>query len=202
MFSTLDVSRETSDRLGAFTALLERWGQTLNLVSRHDLGTSIQSRHIADSLSLVSHLPAGTTRLVDLGSGAGFPAIPIAIVTGCHVDLVESDGRKAAFLTTVLATLRLRGTVWPGRIEACRVASAGCLTARALAPLPKLLRYAHPLLLPGGTALFPKGRHVEEEIAAASQTWHMKADILPGWSQDARILKITGLEPKHDVLQE
>ena len=182
--------------------LLERWGQALNLVSRHDLTTGVQSRHIADSLSLVDHLPADLPRLIDLGSGAGFPAIPIAIVTGCHVDLVEADGRKAAFLTTVLATLQLRGTVWPDRIEACNVSPAICLTARALAPLHKLLHYAHPLLLPGGMALFLKGRRAEEEITAATQTWRMKTDVLPGWSRDARILKITGLEPRHDVLQE
>ncbi len=146
---------------------------------------------------MAPHIPVGLDRLIDLGSGAGLPAIPIAIVTGCHVDLIESDRRKAAFLQTTLATLNLPGTVWPERIEKSRVPPANVITARALAPLTVLLAYAHPFLNEGGFALFAKGERAEAEIQAAQEKWQMDINILPGSAKHSRILKISGLKPVH-----
>jgi 16S rRNA (guanine527-N7)-methyltransferase len=192
------VPRETQERLDAFVSLLGRWNRTLNLVSKLDLAQNLGERHVAQSLALISHLPGEIDRFIDLGSGGGFPALPIAIATGLHVDLVESDQRKGAFLETALATLGVRGRVWTQRIEICEVPPAKCLTARALAPLPMLLTYAYPLLQPGGIALFLKGDRVEAEIQTARATWQMQSDLINSDPNGSRILKISRLEPAHD----
>jgi 16S rRNA (guanine527-N7)-methyltransferase len=193
-----DVPRETQARLDAFVTLLARWNRMLNLVARADLENGqLRPRHMQESLLLAANFPPGIDRFIDLGSGGGFPALPVAIVTGYHVDLVEADQRKAAFLETALATLGVRGAVWAERIEVCRAPPARCVTARALAPLPQLLTYAHPLLQPGGVALFLKGDRAETEIAAAQDSWNMHVDIIAGSTMGSRILKISRLEPAH-----
>ena len=201
MSGMVTVSRETQQRLDAFMQLLRHWSQTINLVSKADLAGKLQERHIADSLALVPHLPPQGNNLVDIGSGGGLPAIPIAIATGRCVHLVEADHRKAAFLETALATLGIKGAVWADRIETTLAPPAGCVTARALAPLPVLLGYAHRLLLPGGTALFLKGEQVEAEIVAARMSWRMDVVILPGSMPRTRILKVSSLEPIYDALR-
>ena len=197
----MNVPRETLERLDAFIALLRHWNRALNLVSKGDLEGDLTRRHIAQSLALVPHLPSGLERFTDLGSGGGFPALPIAIASGLHVDLVESDQRKAAFLDTALAKLGLRGTVWAQRIEACTVPPAACVTARALASLPQLLAYAHPLLQPDGVALFLKGDRAEAEIAEAENGWRMRVELVDTDPKGSRILKISRLEPAHDPSQ-
>ena len=152
----MSVSRETSFEL--YRDLLVRWSGALNLSSSGDSDAQGFSRHIEDSLRLVPHLPVGLTRIIDLGSGQGFPAIPIAIRTGITVDLIESDRRKAAFLTTALATLALPGKVVQSRIEVAILPKAACVTARALAPMVRLLALARPFVAPGGCCLFLKAR--------------------------------------------
>lgn len=149
----------------------------MNLVSARS-AEEVWRRHIMDSLQLVPLLPAtAPDALVDIGSGAGFPGLVLAAATGREADLVEADKRKAAFLTEAAARLDLRGVrVHAKRIEAAGLRKTGLLTARALAPLPALLRHAHVLLTPGGTALFPKGRTAEEELTAASRDWNMRVE--------------------------
>jgi 16S rRNA (guanine527-N7)-methyltransferase len=159
----LPVSRET--KLESYLGLLERWGRTVNLTSGRDRGRLRD--HVDDSLTLIPHLPSDLDRLIDLGSGQGFPAIPIAIETGVAVHLIEADRRKAAFLTTALASLDLRGSVSPTRIEATVLPPARCVTARALAPLIWLTTAAGPFLVEGGFCLFLKGSGAEAELAAA-----------------------------------
>lgn len=194
-----DVPRETQDRLRAFIDLLRRWNRTLNLVSKSDLTGDIQERHIAQSMAMIPLMPLGTTRFIDFGSGGGFPAIPIAIATGLHADLIESDHRKAAFLETALATLGLSGTVWTDRIEALSVAPAACVTARALAALPQLLTYTKRHLQTGGVALFLKGDRLEQEIEDARKEWTFQADLTDLPTKGSRILKISRLEPRYDI---
>lgn len=197
MLEPIAVSRETQERLDSFLRLLGRWGSTLNLVSKADLATGLAARHLRESLSLIEYLPPGISRIVDLGSGGGFPAIPLAISTGLHIDMIEADLRKAAFLENALATLGLPGTVWPDRIETTLAPQAQCVTARALAPLPTLLGYVHRLLSPGGVALLLKGERAEAEIAAARPSWRMNVEIFaPGGDNNRpRLLKVSGLEP-------
>ncbi len=192
-----NVSRETAERLAAYQALLTQWGQRLNLVAKTELARDSLADHIADSLSLLPFLPPGLDRFIDMGSGGGLPAIPLAVATGCHADLIESDRRKAAFLQTALAKLGLRGTVWRERIEAAQVPPAPCITARALASLDVLLALAHPFLAPDGCALFLKGPQAQDEIEIARQTWHMKVETFDGFHARSHILKITDLRPTH-----
>jgi 16S rRNA (guanine527-N7)-methyltransferase len=197
----MTVPRETLERLDAFIGLLRHWNRALNLVSRADLEGDLRHRHITQSLALMPHMPPGLDRFIDLGSGGGLPALPVAIATGHHVDLVESDQRKAAFLETALAKLGLRGTVWNQRIEACTTPPALCVTARALAGLPQLLAYTHPMLQPGGVALFLKGDRAEAELAASQNAWRMQAELFDTEPKGSRILKISRLEPAHDPSQ-
>jgi 16S rRNA (guanine527-N7)-methyltransferase len=191
------VSRETAAALDAYQTLLALWGQRLNLVSKAELSPEGLAMHVRDSLSLVPHFPDGLDRFIDMGSGGGLPAIPVAVATGCHVDLIEADRRKAAFLQTALAKLSARGTVWRERLEETPTLAARCVTARALAPLEKLLNYAHPLLVPGGCALFLKGPQVHDEVEIARRRWHMEIEIFDGFNEHSKILKITDLRPSN-----
>ncbi|WP_135468314.1 16S rRNA (guanine(527)-N(7))-methyltransferase RsmG [Crenalkalicoccus roseus] len=192
----LTVSRETEARLREFLALLRRWNLRINLVADRD-ETALWRRHVLDSLQLVPLLPEGAGPIVDLGSGAGFPGLVLAMVTGRPTHLIESDRRKAAFLGEAARSLGLGVvTVHPHRIEAAAPPPAAVVTARALAPLPELLRYAHPLLAPGGVALFPKGRRVQEELTAAVRGWTMHVERFPSRTDPvATILRLSEIHP-------
>lgn len=164
------VSRETMDRLRNYVAALLRWNQTLNLIGRRDAG-QVWSRHVGDSLRLLPLIPPGTAAATDLGSGAGLPGLVLAIASGVPFALVEADQRKAAFLREAARAAAAPVAVHAVRIEAAGLAPAPLVTARALAPLPRLLAYAHPLLAPGGTCLFPKGAGAAAEVEDARRHW-------------------------------
>lgn len=188
-----DVSRETQEALDRFVALLLRWNPTVNLLAQSD-EPNVWDRHIADSLQLVPLVTSPPERAIDLGTGAGFPGLILALATGIQFDLIEADQRKAAFLREAAratgACVRIHAT----RIEAAKVAPAALITARALAPLPKLLELAAPLLAPGGMCLFMKGANADAELTHAATEWQMQADGIPSrTASGARILRITGL---------
>lgn len=163
------------DRLRNYADLLRRWTTVINLVSTRD-AEHVWTRHVEDSLRLLPLLPPGLDRGVDLGSGGGLPAIPLAIVSGIPFDLIESDQRKATFLREAARLTASPITVHCERIEHATVAPAALVTARALAPLPKLLDYAARFLQPGATCLFPKGANAAAELADASQSWTFQHD--------------------------
>ncbi len=166
----------TRARLDAYVDLLLRWNARINLVGRATTD-QVWQRHVEDSLQLVPLLPDGTGPIGDLGSGAGLPGLVLAIATGRPTHLVESDRRKAAFLTEAAARLDLRHVqIHAQRIEEVRLPPIALLTARALAPLATLLAYADRLLAPGGSALFPKGRLAEAELAEAQPAWSFTLD--------------------------
>lgn len=169
---SLGVSRETHARLAGYVDLLLRWQRTINLISPRDID-QVWTRHVADSLQLAESIPPDTTRAIDLGSGAGFPGLVLALCTGIPFDLVEADQRKAAFLREASRISGAPVAVHCLRIERLNIAPAPLITARALAPLDTLLRWAAPLLAPGGICLFPKGRSVQDELTAAAARWHM-----------------------------
>ena len=173
MRSFMHVSRETEDRLTAYASLLERWQKIKNLVGPKTVD-SLWMRHIADSAQLYPLLKPGS-RVVDLGSGAGLPGIILSILMydsdpKGHVDLVEANGRKAAFLREVVRQLSLPAIVRAERIEdfARHADRFDCVTARALAPLKDLVAMGAVWMENGATALFFKGQDVDEEIAALS----------------------------------
>jgi 16S rRNA (guanine(527)-N(7))-methyltransferase RsmG len=192
----LGVSRETEDRLRAFLALLLRWNGRINLVAE-DSPDALWQRHILDSLQLLPLLPAAPGSLTDLGSGGGFPGLVLALASGRETHLLESDRRKAAFLSEAARTLALPGvTVHPQRIERASPPPAIAVTARALAPLPLLLPLAAPLLAPGGVLLFPKGRNVEQELTTAAPHWNMRVERFPSRTDpSATILRLTEVSP-------
>jgi len=178
------VSRETAARLDAFVTLLLKWQQRANLVARSTLG-HVWTRHVVDSLQLLP-LASHARTWVDLGSGGGFPGLVIACalaeVPGGKIHLVESNGKKAAFLRQAARVLAVPALVHALRIEdfVIRYAdSADIVTARALASLDKLLSYAEPLLRRGAQGLFLKGQDVEAELAKASRYWVIEAELVP-----------------------
>lgn len=166
------VPRETAERLQQFAALLQKWTKSINLVSQRDRD-HLWPRHIGDSLRFVPLIPAGTPRGMDLGSGAGFPGLVVALASGIPFDLIEADSRKAAFLIEAQRVTGAPVQVHCTRIEELSLPRVPLITARALAPLPALVAHAHRLLAPGGTALFAKGARVEDEIAQAEKHWRM-----------------------------
>lgn len=175
-----------------FAALVARWSAKINLVSRHDIA-HLWQRHVLDSLRLVPLIPPGTQFAIDLGSGAGFPGMVLAIATDIPFTLIESDKRKAAFLMDAARELAAPVKVLAGRIEDAKTQAAPLITARALAPLDKLLGLAAPHLAADGICLFLKGRNLDSELAAASPLWHMRTQRFPEGEADDCILKVSQL---------
>jgi 16S rRNA (guanine(527)-N(7))-methyltransferase RsmG len=187
----LDVPPEARARLEHFTALVRRWNPRINLISRADEAV-LWPRHILDSAQMLPLLPAEPGTLIDLGSGAGFPGLVLALLTPWRVHLVEADQRKAAFLREAARETGAVVSVHAMRAEAVRLPQAQVVTARALAPLATLLRLAAPLLAPDGICLFPKGRGVEAELTHAAAEWHMRVERSRSrMSRDATILRIS-----------
>lgn len=168
----------TRNRLEAFAATLIRWNATINLVSRRDLPV-LWSRHIEDSLQLAELDGPLPERAIDLGSGAGFPGLVLAIATNMPVELVEEDRRKCAFLREAARITNAPVHVHAERIETVRLAPAPLITARALAPIARLLDLAERLLTPDGVCWFLKGREAEAELAVAARTWEMAVERVP-----------------------
>jgi 16S rRNA (guanine527-N7)-methyltransferase len=169
--AAFDVSRETLARLDALVAQVEKWQRAINLVARSTL-PEIWHRHIADSAQFVAPAPLTARSWADLGAGAGFPGLVVAAMAAdtrpnLHVTLIESDTRKAAFLTEAARAMGVDVTVDARRIEAVTPqAGFDVVSARALAPLPALLTLARPLLREGGTMLFAKGDKADSELEA------------------------------------
>lgn len=191
-----DVSRETRSRLAAYEIAIRKWSRALNLVAAEELN-HLPHRHFADSLQLAPFIVRG--RLVDLGSGAGFPGLVIAAARPeIEAILIESDSRKAAFLRTAAREMGLRNvTVLAARIEAVPPQGADHVSARALAPLPRLLGYVHRHLHDEGTALLMKGDRWRTEVDAARQMWDFRLNAIPSATKlGAAILNVTELRPR------
>lgn len=197
-WSEVFVSRETRRRLEVHEVLLRKWNPRINLVSTRSL-EDYWTRHAADSLQLLDHCHVTSGEWVDLGTGGGFPGVIVAIAAqtrmpDLRVHLVESDKRKAAFLTEVVRETGVAARVSPARVEQLPPANASIVSARALAPLQQLLGYANRHLAPGGRALFLKGANCDAEIAAALEQWSFDVQkIKSATREDAVILSIGDL---------
>lgn len=191
------VSRETLERLDAFAALLEKWQRTINLVAPASV-PDLWRRHIWDSVQIINHVPKTSLKWVDLGSGGGFPGLIVACVLaerpGSAVHLVESDTRKAAFLREVARVVGLPASIHAARIEQVAGGLApgtDVVSARALAPLPKLLDLAAPFLSAGALGVFSKGRDVERELTDARKGWTLDCELRASVSDpDASLLLV------------
>lgn len=192
----LSVSDETLAALRGFDAALRKWSNAINLVSPSTL-TESWERHILDSAQLFALVPDGARHWADLGAGGGLPGLVIAILgrdMGLRVTLVESDRRKSAFLRQQIATQGLPAHVETARAEGLAPLNADVVSARALAPLPRLLPMVARHLAPGGTALLPKGRRWATEQAEARANWSYDLDELPSAiDTEARILRMTNV---------
>ncbi len=200
--AAFDVSRETMERLRIYAALIERWNRRINLVAPSTL-PDLWGRHIADSLQLWPLRPEPCSSWVDLGSGGGLPGLVIAACAAESgsptVSFVESDSRKSAFLATAAHEMGLAVSVHTDRIEALPPQRADIVSARALAPLlrllPLALRHGHP----DSIYLFPKGTQARTELTAAATRWHTRVDqIASRTDPGATILRMSHIEPRHD----
>lgn len=194
---------ETLERLKVYDALLLDWSARINLVARSTLEDRWR-RHFLDSAQLFPLIPKGAKSLVDLGSGAGFPGLVLAAMgaeRGLHVTLVESTGKKAAFLSAAAAAMALGNvSVIPQRVESLTLSPPDVIVARALARLAKLLAYSHEIAGEKTLCLFLKGQDVEDELTEATKSWHMEVVRHPSLtSAGATILAVSKLRPKRDV---
>ena len=175
------VAPEILARLEAYAALLTRWSAHINLVSRDSLA-DLWRRHILDSAQLYRFVPSSARSLIDLGSGAGFPGLVLAILGARGVELIEADQRKVAFLREAAritaADVRIRSC----RIEAAPPHSADVATARACARLDRLLDLAERFIASDTVCLFPKGERFEEELTLARKAWTMTVSVEPSLS--------------------
>ncbi len=173
-----NVSRESRLRLEAYVQLLQTWQAKINLIGP-STADDIWRRHIADALQLKPLMKEGTPVVADLGSGAGIPGLILALAYGLQVHLYESNGKKVAFLREVIRQTKIDATVYQVRLETLEQhlpkALPQYVTARALAPLAKLLLWSQPLLSRGAIGLFHKGQDVDSELTEATKIWKIGA---------------------------
>ncbi len=196
--AAFNVSRETIGQLSRYAALLAQWQPRINLVAPATL-PDVWHRHIADSAQLYALAPSSARTWLDIGSGAGFPGLVIAILShaigGPRVVLIESDRRKSAFLAEVARQTGISVEIHTARIEQiatqAMLGKVDVVSARALAPLVRLIPLSLPFFGDETLGLFPKGRDVESELADARASWDFDVELTPSLTDaDARIVAI------------
>ena len=212
-----NVSRETLNRLNLYESQIKLWQPRINLVASATLA-DLWHRHFLDSAQLLPLVPAEARFFVDLGSGGGFPGLVLAILleerrqscaSGLDGEperrwrfvLVESDGRKCAFLREVARRTGVAVEILSTRIENpqthAKLASADVVTARALAPLDRLLDWAAPLFGERTVGLFLKGQSAQAEVEAALSRWAFDVSFVPSvTAADARIVVVRNLRQR------
>lgn len=187
------VSAAILARLETYAGLLVKWQARINLVGPDTL-PDLWARHFLDSAQLAPLIQPGS-RIADLGSGAGFPGLVLAVLGVGEVHLVESDQRKCAFLREVNRATAAGAHIHNARIEALPPLEADVVTSRALASLDKLLEFADIHLLSTGKCLFPKGKRWAEELTEAQKAWKMAAKTHPSRTEPAgRVLELADIK--------
>jgi len=171
----LDVSRETVEKFEIYKRLLLKWQKAINLVSETTL-EELDTRHFLDSTQLIKYIPNKNIVLADMGSGAGFPGMVLALLGVREVHLIESDVRKATFVREVSRETSTKVFVHDDRVEDVTIEKVDLVTARALATLSDLLRLSSRLA-PGARCLFLKGEKTEEELEKARKRFSFKAEL-------------------------
>jgi 16S rRNA (guanine527-N7)-methyltransferase len=197
------VSRETLARLKAYADLLGDWNARHNLVAKSTL-PDLWHRHFLDSAQLASLIPTEARTLADLGSGAGFPALVLAVLRpDLAVSLHEATTKKCAFLQAAAERMGIKVEVRNARLEDLPPQPFDVVTARALAPLPQLLTYAYPFTAPNSVCLFLKGQNVGSELTEAHKYWNMKVSQVPSQTEpSAAIVTVRDLGPRHAASQK
>lgn len=196
-----NVSRETYKKLENYQTLVLEWNSKFNLISK-STEMNIWERHMVDSLQLIKYISKEDKILLDLGSGAGFPAVVLAIARqefypDLQINLVESIGKKATFLRTVNEQLKLNMNIYQERIEKLNIEKVDIITSRALASLPKLLEYAKPFCKKETKLILPKGEKWSVENDEAQKQWEYKYEIYNSDTSDVgKILRISDLRRK------
>ncbi|MGE0006339.1 MAG: 16S rRNA (guanine(527)-N(7))-methyltransferase RsmG [Parvibaculaceae bacterium] len=197
----LHVSRESRERLETYVSLVLQWQIRINLIGS-STRDDIWMRHIADALQLLPILPGNVSRLADLGSGAGIPGLVLAIARPIEVHLFESSHKKGAFLREAARQVAARAHIHTIRIEEARdlarTIKAQAVTARALAPLPRLLDHAAPFLENGAIGYFHKGQDVDAELTDATKSWKMKLESHPSMTDSRGVILV--VKEAHRVL--
>ena len=193
-----DVSRETFDRLKLYQDLLMEWQTRFNLVSKNSLEDA-WSRHFIDSVQLFRYIPSSAKRLLDFGSGAGFPGLVLAVVAKektpyLKIGLVESVLKKTLYLKEVATRLELSVDIINDRIEKITFPKVDVITSRAMTSLDGLLGYAYRFCKTETVCIFPKGKKYAQELAEAHKNWKFKCRIEPSdISEEGKILIISNL---------
>lgn len=190
------VSPATEARLAVYVELLDRWRKITNLISDATFA-EVWTRHIADCAQLLALAP-DARRWVDMGSGAGFPGMVIAIqladVPGAVVHCLESDQRKCAFLREVARATGAPARIHAGRIEAIdpeSLAPVDAVTARAFAPLPRVLEFAKVWIAQGAVGVFPRGRSAETQLETAPAAQDLTIELVASkLDPEAAILRV------------
>lgn len=200
VWSHIPVSRETQDRIVAVISALNKWRVSHNLIGPDERDHLIR-RHILDSLQVWPLRTSEAGHWIDFGSGAGFPALILACAgaeVGARFTLVESNGKKAAFLRYAARVADLPVTVLNDRIENVSRETYEHVTARALAPLSRLLDHAKDFLGKDANCIFLKGKDVNKEIESAQNAWRFEYDLRPSLSHpDGRILIVRELDRRN-----
>lgn len=199
VFDQLNVSQAVQSKLNTYVALLEEWQGKMNLVSDSTLPV-VWTRHILDSAQVERYLTSSDRVILDLGSGAGFPALVLAILDESKnrtVHLVESDGKKCSFLQAVADACGLQVVIHNERIEKMPVFKADVITARALAALDKLVGYAKPFIGERTRCLFLKGKKADEELKLCAKKFVFAVEKYASITSDeGKILCLTGVKKK------
>jgi 16S rRNA (guanine527-N7)-methyltransferase len=195
----VQVSQQLDPRvanvLAVFVELLRKWNATINLIGAADLPL-LWPRHIEDSLQLGVVSGPLPPRAIDLGSGAGFPGLVLAIGYGIEVELIEQDQRKAAFLREAVLVTGAPARVHAMKFERVKLPPTPLVVSRALAPLPVLLHLAYPLLADDGICIFPKSLGADTEITQAERQWSMRIDRFASRTDaNGLILRVRDLRP-------
>jgi 16S rRNA (guanine527-N7)-methyltransferase len=186
-----DVPRGTMDRLDAFAALLREENERQNLVSRTSLG-QLWLRHIADSAQLLRFTPSPEARWIDLGSGAGFPGLIVALLHAGPVTLVEERRLRVDFLRRAGEVLGVDVAILGTRVERMPRRKFDVISARAFAPLARLLDLGTHLSTTNSVWILPKGRNAQSELAALDSSWQGDFRLEPSLTDpDAQILIAT-----------
>ena len=172
---THNVSRETCEKLQIYADLLVKWQRSINLVSAKTL-SDLWERHILDSAQLLTYLPKSPSRILDLGSGAGLPAVILAILSDHQIEMVESDSRKCAFLQTALQQTGTKALIHNERLETLGFRDADIITARAFAPLDRMLDWTQTQHKAGQIFWLLKGRGVNEELTKTARSQTVKTE--------------------------